>query len=229
VSENSEKKVILRAKNLHKAFSSAEDSIKVLQGVDMALHEGESISIRGESGAGKTTLLNLITLLERPDSGEVIWGEDRVEKKRNSWLARRRCHFMGLVFQAYYLIPELNALDNVLMARRLLGRVRAQDEERARYLMDQVGLKNRANHLTSQLSGGESQRVAIARALMNQPQILVADEPTGNLDENTGLGAMKLLLDLCVHENTGLILVTHNPDFAARTERQVHLLHGKLE
>lgn len=182
----------------------------------------------GQSGAGKTTLLNIMTLLERPDEGEIHWNGQNVTKKSNSWLAKQRGELIGLVFQSFYLIPELNVLENVLMARRLIGRVRDQDRDRAMELLTQVGLKGRLFQPITKISGGESQRVAIARALMNQPKVIVADEPTGNLDENTAGGVMELLLALCNQENTALILVTHNPEFANKTEKKVSLHLGNL-
>lgn len=220
---------ILKIEGVHKAFASPEGPIKVLEGVSFGIGHGESLSIRGESGAGKTTLLNIITLLERPDVGTVYWEGEDVTLRRNSWLARRRGGFMGLVFQSYYLMPEFNAFDNVLMARRLVGgSVRNEDRKRVYELLDSVGLGKRARHLPSQLSGGECQRVALARALMNRPKVLVADEPTGNLDEKTGRHVMDLLLGLCQEQGTSLMLVTHNPDFAKETQRQVVLSMGKI-
>lgn len=220
---------ILQVKDVCKAFKSPEGPIEVLRGVSFDVFPGESLSIRGESGSGKTTLLNLITLLERPDSGVIVWQGEDLTRKSNSFLAKRRCGFMGLVFQAYYLMPEFNAFDNILMAKRLQGGgVSSDDRARVYELLESVGLKDRAGHLPSQLSGGECQRVALARALMNRPEVLVADEPTGNLDEKTGRHVMDLLLDLCEKENTSLLLVTHNPEFAKETQRQIELSMGKI-
>jgi lipoprotein-releasing system ATP-binding protein len=227
---NIEPKVVLEAKGIKKSFSTPHrEKIHVIDDVDLILRSGESLSIRGESGAGKTTLLNLITMLERPDKGEVFWDGKAVSHKKNSHLAKHRGIFFGLVFQSHYLIPELNAIENVLMARRLIGPVEAADKKRAKDLLIEVGLKKRINHLSTQLSGGEAQRVSIARALMNEPRVIVADEPTGNLDEKTGLEVMHLLLNLCGGINTSLILVTHNPEFAEKTQRQGFLTLGKFE
>lgn len=230
MSEERQGAVVLEARGIKKSFSTPHrEKIQVINDVNLTLRCGESLSIRGESGAGKTTLLNLITLLERPDHGEVFWDGKAISKKSNSQLARQRGMFFGLVFQAHYLIPELNAIENVLMAKRLVGVIGEEDRERARDLLVQVGLKNRVNHLSTKLSGGEAQRVSIARALMNRPRIIVADEPTGNLDEKTGLEVMDLLLNLCSEVKTSLILVTHNLEFAERTERQGFLALGKFE
>lgn len=222
--------IVLEAKGLKKSFATPHrDKIQVINDVDLILEKGKSLSIRGESGAGKTTLLNLITLLERPDTGQVFWENTMVSKYGNSALAKYRGNFFGLIFQSHYLIPELNALENVLMAKRLIGQITLEDKKRAKNLLNEVGLKNRITHLSNQLSGGEAQRVSIARALMNNPRVIVADEPTGNLDEKTGLGVMDLLLKLCQEVKTSLILVTHNPEFAEKTDHQGFLTLGKFE
>jgi len=220
---------VLQTTALAKAYPSPGGDIPVLTGVEMAVMPGESVSIRGESGSGKTTLLYLISALESPDSGKVLWTGEDVFSKSPNWRARRRCTFMGLVFQAYYLIPELDAYENVLMAARLRGKLTSEDRQRAKELLDRVGLSARMKHTPGKLSGGERQRVALARALLNRPPLVLADEPTGNLDEHTGEDVMNLLLDLCRDEGASLFLVTHNPAFAARTNRQLFLHGGSLE
>jgi len=213
---------VLSAQGLCKSYQSGDRRIEVLRGVDLAIAAGESASIRGESGSGKSTLLNLIAGLDGPDSGRIDWaGSPRLE-------ARRRASFLGLVFQSHYLIPELDARANVLMARRILGRTDAAARARTDELLEKVGLTGRSHHLPSQLSGGERQRVAVARALMNQPPLLLADEPTGNLDERTGAAVIELLLGLCSETKTALILVTHSAEYAARTQRQLLLHDGVL-
>jgi putative ABC transport system ATP-binding protein/lipoprotein-releasing system ATP-binding protein len=194
----------------------------VLRGVDIDVAAGESVSIRGESGSGKSTLLNLLAGLDSPDSGSVAW-----EGSRDTGAARRAA-YLGMVFQSFYLVPELDACGNVLLARRILGRADRPARARARELLAQVGLADRAAHLPSQLSGGERQRVALARALMNGPRLLLADEPTGNLDERTGNGVVELLLGLCSSAGTALILVTHNAAHAAKTRRSLLLTAGLL-
>lgn len=220
---------ILVARDLHKTFRGPDGGVPVLQGADLELRAGESVSIRGESGAGKSTLLHVLAALEMADSGQLYWEDEAVFNKSSHWQAARRTHFMGFVFQAYYLIPELNALENVLLARRLAGSLSKGDKERAEALLERVGLEKRARHLPNQLSGGERQRVAIARALMNRPALLLADEPTGNLDEHTGEEIMNMLLKLCDEEQTALILVTHNADFARRTQRELRMAGGRLD
>jgi len=216
---------ILSCRELVKTFPSGDRTIEVLNGVDLHLDRGESVSIRGESGSGKTTLLSVLAGLEQPDSGYLFWSGKDAFAMSADVMARTRGGFIGLVFQAFYLIPELNAFENVLISRRMLGSLNRSFRERARMLLDRVGLTERLNHLPSQLSGGERQRVALARALMNGPEVVLADEPTGNLDEATGNNVIDALLRLCREDGVSLVLVTHNQEHAARTDRQL-LLHG---
>lgn len=220
---------ILECKGLKKSFPSPHGEIEVLRSVDLKLQSGESLSIRGESGSGKSTFLSVVSALENPDEGLLFWQGESVFDKSSSWQAKRRGAFMGMVFQAYYLIPELNALENVLMASRIAGKFSRKTKKRAETLLERVGLGERMKHLSGQLSGGECQRVAIARALLNEPSLLLADEPTGNLDEATGKSIMEILLKLCTEEKTSMILVTHNPDFAERTERGLFLSKGQMK
>ncbi|MGF1448529.1 MAG: ABC transporter ATP-binding protein [Opitutales bacterium] len=220
---------LLECRSLGKRFDGPSGAIEVLEGIDLSVCAAESVSIRGESGAGKTTLLNLLAGLERPSSGSVLWQGEPIEKRSAAWLAKRRCRQMGLVFQSYYLVPELNAEENVLLPARMRGSVGTPERERARGLLKQVGLSERLRQRPAKLSGGERQRVAIARALINAPALLLADEPTGNLDEHTAAGVMDTFLRLVADEGVSLILVTHNPAFAARTSRQMVLREGGLE
>jgi predicted ABC-type transport system involved in lysophospholipase L1 biosynthesis ATPase subunit len=199
------------------SYPSGDRRISVLEGVDCTVHAGTSLSIRGESGCGKTTLLNLLAGLETPDSGAVFWDGTPIGGLGRSELARRRGTFIGLVFQSFYLIPELNAADNVLMPARILGKIGSAQRQRAAELLARVGLADRAHHVPAHLSGGERQRVAVARALMNRPRVVLADEPTGNLDEATGEGVMSVLLEVCAEQQASLVVVTHNAVHAART------------
>ena len=222
--------IILRAKEIKKSFKSPNgETIDVLRGANLEIARGQSISLRGESGAGKTTFLNVIAGLESPTSGEIYWDGQRVDNLSNSKQARLRAGFMGFVFQNYCLVPELNALENVELAARIAGKFDASARKRAKELLDSVGLSGRLRHLPSQMSGGEKQRVAIARAVMNNPRVILADEPTGNLDEATGLEVMDIFMTLCSSYSTSLLLITHNPEFAARTSAQVKLAAGVLE
>lgn len=212
---------LLEARAVRRQFRSGNRPIEVLRGVDLAIQRGDSVSIRGESGSGKSTLLHLLAGLDRPDAGEVRWeGQPPGGRIRGA--------FVGLVFQAFYLVPELDALENVLLAARIAGGPLAAGRIRARELLTRVGLAERLRHVPATLSGGERQRVAVARALMNQPKVILADEPTGNLDEHTADEVIELLLGLCAETGTALILVTHNPAYAARTLRQFVLRDGLL-
>jgi len=213
---------VLSARGLRKSFPSGDSVLEVLRGVDLDVAAGESVSIRGESGSGKSTLLNLLAGLDLPDSGTVAW-----EGSADTG-AGRRAAYLGMVFQSFYLVPELDAEGNVLLARRILGGVDRAARARARELLGEVGLGGRAHHLPSQLSGGERQRVALARALMNGPRLVVADEPTGNLDERTGNAVVELLLGLCASARTALVLVTHNAAHAAKARRGLMLHAGVL-
>jgi predicted ABC-type transport system involved in lysophospholipase L1 biosynthesis ATPase subunit len=214
--------VVLRAQALAKSYLSGDRRIEVLRGVDLAVTAGESVSIRGESGSGKSTLLNLLAALDTPDAGTLAWAGTPAEG------GARRARYLGMVFQSFYLIPELDAHANVLMASRILKSSGATERARATELLARVGLTERATHLPAQLSGGERQRVAVARALMNSPQLLLADEPTGNLDEHTGDAVIELLLSLCRETGTALVLVTHNAAHAKKTSRQLFLQEGRL-
>jgi ABC-type lipoprotein export system ATPase subunit len=220
--------ILLEARALAKYFLGTEGRISVLDGVDFRIARGESVSIRGESGSGKSTLLNVLSGLETADRGELFWNEKSVTGRSLSWLAAQRSDYIGFVFQAYYLAPELNAMENVLLGARIAGRVDRSVVDRAEALLKRVGMGHRLKHSSTKLSGGERQRVAVARALINNPPLVLADEPTGNLDESTGQAVMELLLDLASEESKSLVLVTHNPEFAARTQRQLTLHLGQL-
>jgi len=212
---------ILSARGLKKSFLSGDRRIEVLRGVDIEVAAGESVAIRGESGSGKSTLLNLLAGLDAPDEGVLAW-------EGAPAAAERRATFLGMVFQAFYLIPELDALENVLMAARMVRAPGASERARAKELIARVGLAERATHLPAHLSGGERQRVAVARALMNSPRLLLADEPTGNLDERTGDAVIELLLSLCAETATALVLVTHSAAHASRAQRPMFLREGAM-
>jgi lipoprotein-releasing system ATP-binding protein len=225
---NNSDDIILEAKQLGKSFPSPDGAISVLNGVNFKLRRGESVSIRGESGSGKSTLLNVLSGLENTDVGELLWNGQQVSGRSLSWLAARRTNYIGFVFQSYYLAPELNALENVLLGARIAGRINSTVIDRAEALLKRVGMGHRLRHGSSKLSGGERQRVAVARALINDPPLVLADEPTGNLDEATGVAVMDLLLELAGEEAKSLVLVTHNPEFAKRTQHQLTLHLGQF-
>jgi ABC-type lipoprotein export system ATPase subunit len=210
------------------SFRAPGGVLPVIRGVTLNIAAGEFVSIRGGSGAGKTTLLQILGGLDKPDAGELYWDGELVSGRGNAFLASRRALRVGYVFQAYHLVPELTALENVLLAARIAGRSARAAEPEALALLESVGLAQRAAHRPSQLSGGECQRVAIARALVNHPSLLLADEPTGNLDERTGEDVMSLLVSQTRVAGVALILVTHNADFAARANRRLVLKNGLL-
>jgi len=216
-------KVVLQASGLKKSFASPNGPLVVLRAVDLSVHAGESVSIRGSSGSGKTTLLQLLGGIEAPEAGEVFLNHDKLGQVTPRKLLG---HGVGFVFQNYQLMPELTALENVLLAAKIVGRSRVEKE--ARELLQLVGLSGRLNHLPAQLSGGECQRVAIARALINKPAVILADEPTGNLDEATGKEIMNLLLDVVAQRQAALVLVTHSREFAERANRRLVLVGGVL-
>ena len=220
----------LEAKGLAKAFPYGEEVLEILTEVDLGVVAGKSVSIRGESGCGKTTLLNLLARLDSADVGELYWNGEFHDPKLPPGPrdAARRASLVGVVYQAYYLIPEMNVLENVLLAARLAGSIGKDAKQRARELLDRVGVSNRERQLPQKLSGGERQRVAIARALLNRPKVILADEPTGNLDERSAGDVMELLLEACREEDAGLVLVTHNPVFAKATDEALHLVKGAL-
>ena len=214
--------MIIEAKDIRKGFGSLE----VLKGVSFSAQKGEVVSIVGASGAGKTTLLQILGTLSRPDSGALeIDGKD-VLKMDEQQLSAFRCRKIGFVFQAHHLLPEFSALENVMMPALIAGRKTSEAKQAALDLLERVGLSDRADHKPSQLSGGEQQRTAIARALINKPAVLLADEPTGNLDSATKQEIHKLLFSLRDSLGQTIILVTHDPQLAALCDRSLEMRDG---
>lgn len=217
---------ILVAKGIHKAYAIGDRRLEVLRGVDITVARGEFLALRGSSGAGKSTLLHLFGGLDLPDSGTIEVSEHSLTTMGGNDLARFRNQRIGFIFQAYHLLPELTALENVLLSARIARRGYSQAEDAARKLLDRVGLGGRLDHRPNQLSGGEQQRVGIARALVNDPELILADEPTGNLDSNTGKEIMGILLELRADRNATLIIATHDLGVAAKAERVIMLTDG---
>jgi len=215
----------LSARGLQRSFRIGGNRIQVLRGIDLDLAPGETVFLCGASGAGKTTLLYTIAGLETPEAGSVEFEGRSLYGISGNALARLRNERMGFVFQSYFLLPELTALENVLLPSLIGGK---KTESRARELLDRVGLKDRMDHLPAELSGGEQQRVAIARSLVNDPSILFADEPTGNLDSKNGEVIITLLLDLTKADGRTLAVVTHDDRLAARGDRLVRIVDGVL-
>ena len=219
---------VLSAREVAKSFQIPGGSLQVLKGLNFEITKGTSASIQGESGSGKSTLLHLFAGLEGYDSGEICWGKDAIHGWDSRRLAAERAVRLGLVFQSYHLVGEMTALENVLLAARIAGRVDSEMRERGRSLLARVGLGERERQIPAKMSGGERQRVALARAILNRPPILLADEPTGNLDEKTGEAMMALLLDLVKEQGVSMVLVTHNPHFASACDIQWQLREGGL-
>jgi putative ABC transport system ATP-binding protein/lipoprotein-releasing system ATP-binding protein len=215
----------LSARGLQRSFRIGGNRIQVLRGIDLDLAPGESVFLCGASGAGKTTLLYTIAGLETPEAGTVDFEGRSLYGLSGNALARLRNERMGFVFQSYFLLPELTALENVLLPSMIGGK---NTESRAKELLDRVGLKERMDHLPAELSGGEQQRVAIARSLVNDPSILFADEPTGNLDSKNGEIIIALLLDLAKADGRTLAVVTHDDRLASRGDRLVRIVDGLL-
>lgn len=215
----------LRARGLGRSFRIANTRLDVLKDVSLDVDRGETVFLCGASGAGKTTLLYTLAGLERPESGTVEFEGRSIFALKGDRLARLRNHRMGFVFQSYYLLPELTALENVLVPSMISGKPATS---RAKDLLKVVGLGQREHHLPSELSGGEQQRVAIARALVNDPGILFADEPTGNLDAKTGSGVIDLLLGMSKNENRTLLVVTHDQGLATRGDRLLRIEAGRI-
>lgn len=221
--------MILETIDIGKTYRSGDQDIRVLDGVSLSVNRGEFVSIQGESGSGKTTFLNIVAGLERADSGMVMWNGTSIGDSSTNELSRLRRSFVSMVFQSYYLVPEVTAIDNVILAARIAGGGSARSyRSQAQALLERVGIGDRPKQMPGTLSGGERQRVAIARALIAKPAVILADEPTGNLDEGTGDGVMDLLGTLCLESQTALILVTHNKKHAALADRQIHLVNGVM-
>jgi len=224
---------LLRARGVKRRFRLGERTLEVLHGVDLELRPGERVALMGSSGAGKSTLIQILGLLDAPDEGEVYYGEVSAWKQPVDARARLRNRSIGFVFQFFHLIPELDAVENVLLPAMISGdpdvkSQRKELRERAVQMLRDFGLGERLDHRPAQLSGGEKQRVAIARALLLDPQLVIADEPTGNLDSTTGAKVLDLLLDEQKKRNLTLLLVTHDERVAARCSRIVHMRDGRV-
>lgn len=223
---------ILSARNVTKSYQLGKQDIPVLRGINLCVEEGEMVALLGQSGAGKSTLLYLLGLLDRPSSGSIQFDGTDISNLSANQRAALRHSEIGFVFQFYHLIPELTALQNVKLGLMMLKkpftylRERKAIQERAVNLLTEVGLANRMGHRPNELSGGERQRVAIARALISQPRIILADEPTGNLDSETAEDVLDIIFRLNRENNIAFVLVTHNEDLAKRCDRTVHLKDG---
>lgn len=222
------REILLRATNLTKVYQGRVEAVSVFHELQLEVARGEMVAVVGESGAGKSTLLHVLGGLDQPTAGSVILGEFDTTKIAEVDLARFRNRAIGFVFQFHHLLPEFSALENVMMPRLICGSAKRAAAEQAAVLLQRVGLAHRSEHRPGELSGGEQQRVALARALVNSPQVLLADEPTGNLDERTAAEMHTLIRRLQQEDGLTAVIVTHNTQLAAQCDRVLRLENGQL-
>lgn len=222
--------IILQAKNLKKTYKpSKENIVRALNNLSLDIKEGEIVAIMGPSGSGKSTLLNMFGILDKPTSGKVVIDKKDISKVKKSQFPLIRSEMVGFIFQQYNLIPTLTVLENVMLPLRYSSVKKTEAKKRALKFLEEVGMKERAKSRPTQLSGGQQQRVAIARALVNEPAIILADEPTGNLDTKTGDEIIDMMQDLNKKTGQTFVIVTHNPDVTKIADRVIHLRDGKLD
>lgn len=220
---------MLIARDLHKRYEMGPRSLEVLRGLNVSIAKGEFLALRGASGSGKSTLLHLLGGLDAPNAGEIWFAGSNLAKLSSRELSQLRNLKIGFIFQAYHLLPELDALENVCLPARMARTAVSVAEARGRELLARVGLKDRIEHRPNELSGGEQQRVAIARALINSPELILADEPTGNLDSRTGQEIIDLLCELRAENQTTLVIATHDAKVAERAPKTVQLVDGQIQ
>lgn len=220
---------VLEVRQLSKQYRQGDQPVDVLAGIDFTVAAGETLAVTGVSGSGKSTLLHLLAGLDAPDEGEVVVCGQRLGDLNENQLSRLRNQHLGFIYQFHHLLPEFTAVENVAMPLMIGGRSRRAATNQATELLDQVGLSHRLDHQPSALSGGERQRAAIARALVTQPDLVLADEPTGNLDEHSAAGVNELMLSLADAMGIAFVVVTHNTQLATSLGRQLHLHNGRLE
>jgi lipoprotein-releasing system ATP-binding protein len=219
---------ILTATDIRRDFVTPDGVLAVLKSLNLNVNRGEMVSVSGVSGVGKSTLLHILGGLDRPTSGEVVISGQSFSGMSHEALAHFRNKKVGFVFQFHYLLEDFSALENVMLPRMIAGKSKGQTVRKAELLLEQVGLKDRMNHLPTQLSGGEQQRVAVARALVNDPEIVLADEPSGNLDTATGARLHELLLRLNAESAISFLIATHNRELAGNCHRQLEIVDGKI-
>lgn len=219
---------VIQVKNLYKIYSVGTNKVKALNGVDLTIYKGEFCSIVGTSGSGKSTLLNMLAGLEKPTKGEVIIAGEHMETKNENQLVQFRRDHVGFIFQAFNLLGTLNAVENVALPLTFQGMPKKQRTEKASRMLDLVGLKKHKTHRPTEMSGGQQQRVGVARALVVDPEIIFADEPTGNLDSNTSAEVMELMKKIVRERNQTLVMVTHDNHLAGFADRIFHIIDGKI-
>lgn len=219
---------LVRARNICRSYNGTGEQIQVLDGLEMTIDAGESVAIVGASGIGKSTLLHILGTLDRPDTGRLYYRDENVLEYDNGTLARFRNQCIGFIFQFHHLLPEFSALENVMMPVLIKGKRHREASAVSEAILVRMGLEDRLHHRANDLSGGEQQRVALARALVLKPWVLLADEPTGNLDRKTGDRVQQLLMELNRELSMTLVVVTHNLELAGSLSRQVTLVNGKL-
>ena len=222
-------KMVLELKNIKRHFGKGETKTEVLKGIDLKINAGEIVALVGPSGSGKSTLLQIAGLLDTPSDGTIYVAGENASKASDKKRTSLRQNYMGFVYQAHLLLPDFSALENVMMPMLLAGVKEKEAKECAEKLLDMVGLSHRLTHRSGQLSGGEQQRVAIARSLANNPKLLLADEPTGNLDPKTAETVFQMLLDVVRQTGLSALIATHNPELAARMDRRITVEDGILK
>lgn len=219
---------LLKCSNLTKEYTDGESSVKVLKGINFSINKAEQIAIVGSSGSGKSTLLHLLGALDKPTAGQVTFEQQDIFSFSSNQQASFRNQSLGFIYQFHHLLPEFSALENVAMPLLIAKKTIKQANKMAMAMLDKVGLSHRYQHKPAELSGGERQRVAIARALVTQPKLILADEPTGNLDQKTGESIYQLLSDLREQMHTSFVVVTHDIQLAKRLDRSLNLVDGHL-
>ena len=219
---------LIKLENIKKSYGDSGKTVTVFDGINFTVNKGETVAILGASGVGKSTLLNIMGALDRPTEGSVFFNGENIFDKSEEALSLFRNNNIGFVFQSHHLLSDFTALENVMLPSLIGGAGRDESVEMATSLLSQVGLSERLDHKPGELSGGEQQRAAITRALVQSPELILADEPTGNLDRQTGEVVFELLLKLNKEKNITLIVVTHNEELASRLDRRVKMVDGKL-
>jgi len=220
---------VLSVRNLSKAYSTPEGKLQILDHINLSVEQGQFVAIVGESGSGKSTLLQILGTLDHADSGELSLGEEHLHQLSEHQLAKLRNQNIGFIYQSHHLIPELSALENVMLPMLIQGKKNSFVKEKANALLFSLGLAERSSHIPAHLSGGEAQRVAVARAIINQPKLILADEPTGNLDESTAYTVFNMMKETCKNHNIAVVMVTHSRTFAKACDEVYELAHQKLK